>query len=188
MTTPSLHPNRSHSTKPTTISLISSPIPWRQSDPPDLPVRRLSSLLTIWWYKRVGLWCLALAAVLSSAFLVLLVWRGQIAAVWLLAPVILVALGLFYLQRFVFVLADEVFDDGDTLLVRRGNITSRLPLRDIAAVDYSVVFDPPRITLRTAEGKRFVFMPFFHPRMCFFREHPLVAGLRKRIGNRAENR
>jgi hypothetical protein len=128
-------------------------------------------LLTIWWYKRVGLWCLAIAAVLTSAFLVLLVWRGEIAAAWLLAPVILVVLGLVYLQRFVFVLADEVFDDGDALVVRYN-------------VDYSIVFDPPRIAIRSKTGARFVFMPFFHPRMCFFREHPLVAELKHRIAIR----
>jgi hypothetical protein len=141
-------------------------------------------LLTIWWYKRVGLWCLAIAAVLTSALLVLLVGRGQIAAAWLLAPVILVVLGLVYLQRFVFVLADEVLDDGDALVVRRKNQSSRIPLRDIEAVDYSIVFDPPRIAIRTKTGARFFFMPFFHPRMCFFRQHPIVAELKHRIADR----
>ena len=139
-------------------------------------VRRLSSLLTIWWYKSVGLWCLAIAAVLTPAFIVLLVGRGQIAAAWLL--------GLVYLQRFVFVLADEVFDDGDALVVRYNDQTSRIPLRDIEAVDYSIVFDPPRIAIRSKTGARFVFMPFFHPRMCFFPEHPLVAELKHRIAIR----
>jgi hypothetical protein len=150
----------------------------------NLLVRRLSSLLTIWWYKRVGLWCLAIAAVLTSAFLVLLVWRGEVAAAWLLAPLLLVVLALVYLQRFVFVLADEVFDDGDALVVRYNDQTSRIPLRDIEAVDYSLVFDPPRIAIRSKTGARFVFMPFFHPRMCFFRQHPLVAELKHRIANR----
>ena len=147
-------------------------------------MRRLSSLLTIWWYKRVGLWCLALAAVLTSAFLVMLVWRGQVSSAWLPAPVILIALGIFYLQRFVFVLADEVFDDGDALVVCHGAQTSRLPLRDMASVDYSIVFDPPRITLRSKTGTQIVFMPFFHPRMCFCREHPLAAELRERTDTR----
>src|SRR5262245_17378715 len=48
--------------------------------------------------------------------------------------VFVVAVGWYILKRTVFDLADEVFDQGDTLLVRNGNKEDRIALSDIATV------------------------------------------------------
>ncbi len=144
-------------------------------------MKRLSSSLTIWWYKRLGPLLLAAALILTATVLAVLVIRGTVATAWLLAPVALALLVFAYLQWFIFPLADEVFDDGDYLVIRRGTRTERLALRDVTSVTYSLVFDPPRIVLQTSANSPVTFMPYVTAAMCFFRPHPLVATLKARI-------
>jgi hypothetical protein len=143
-------------------------------------MKRLSSTLVIWWYKRIGLWFLGTAAAIALGVMLFLVLRGRLQPFWLLAPFVLTLIGIAYIRRFVLPLADEVFDDGDALVVRRGADSVRIALPDIERIDYSLVFDPPRITLHTRQGESIAFMPYLTPGMCFFREHPLVAELAKR--------
>lgn len=143
-------------------------------------IRRLSSTLVLWWYKRSGLWLLGAAAVLYIGITLFLVIRGRLEPAWLLAPVAITVVGVVYIRRFVLPLADEVFDDRDALVVRRGADSVRIALPDIARIDYSLVLDPPRITVHTRQGESIAFMPYLTPGMCFFREHPLVAELRSR--------
>ena len=140
-------------------------------------MRRISSALVPWWYKPVGLRCLGASAVLTVGIMLFLVFRGRLEPLWILVPAALALLGAAYIRTFVMPLADEVFDDGDVLVVRRGNDTTRHALHDIAKVDYSLVFDPPRIILHTRAGEKIAFMPPINLGMCFFRQHPLVAAL-----------
>ena len=143
-------------------------------------MKRLSSSLTIWWYKRWGLLLIGAAFLVGTAALAISAARGTMASGWLIVPPILAPLVWIYLRRFVLPLADEVFDAGDALLVRRGPQTSHVAFGDITSIDYSLIFDPPRITVRTVAAAEFTFMPYLTPGMCFFREHPVVAELRKR--------
>jgi hypothetical protein len=143
-------------------------------------IRRISSSLVLWWYKRSGLWLLGTAAVLCIGIMLFLVLRGRLEPGWLLAPAAITVIGVVYIRKFVLPLADEVFDEGDALVVRRGADSVRIALPDIERIDYSLVFDPPRITLHTRQGESIAFMPYLTPGMCFFREHPLVAELAKR--------
>jgi hypothetical protein len=147
-------------------------------------MKRISSSLTLWWYKRLGPALLGVGFVLTAVASAVLVARGTITPLWLVAPVLLAIVTFLYLRRFVFPLADEVFDDGDTLLVRHGKRTTRLPLAEIESVHYSLVFDPPRIVLQTVlpDTTRITFMPYLFAGVCFFRPHPLLADLRARIG------
>ncbi len=143
-------------------------------------MKRLSSTLVLWWYKQLGLWFLGSAAAISIGVVLFLIFRGQLKPAWLLVPVALAVIGIAYIRKFVLPLADEVFDDGDALVVRRGADSVRIALPDIERIDYSLVFDPPRITLHTRQGESIAFMPYLTPGMCFFREHPLVAELAQR--------
>lgn len=143
-------------------------------------MRRLSSSLVLRWYKGPGLWLLGAAAVFALLVVVFLVWRGQLAPVWLLVPLLLAAIGAGYIGKFVLPLADEVFDDGEALVVRRGGRSTRIPLREINKVAYSLVFDPPRVVLHTRAAGEIAFMPYLTPGMWLFRVHPLVAELRRR--------
>ena len=147
-------------------------------------MKRLSSSLTVWWYKRCGPVLLGATLLVGAVFLSISVARGTVGLPWLAAPVILALLVWVYLRRWVFPLADEVCDAGHELLVRRGRHTTRLALRDIASVDYSLIFDPPRITMRVAVpggAESVAFMPRLFVGMCFFRRHPLVDNLRGRM-------
>ena len=71
-------------------------------------------------------------------------------------PSVLVLLFLFFVYpRLVLALADEVYDGGDYLLVKRGRLEDRIPLSDIMNVSVSTLVNPPRITLRLAKRSRF---------------------------------
>jgi len=154
-------------------------------------MKRISSSLTLWWYKRLGVVLLATILFLTTGLLAVLAARGSVATSWLLAPVGLAVALCAYLRLFIFPLADEVFDDGDALIVRRGRRTERFPLTKITAVDYSLVFVPPRLIFRTAlqaGEEKIVFMPVLFPGMWIFRPHPLLAELRARIGRETSAR
>lgn len=61
---------------------------------------------------------------------------------------LMVAIGVFVFRFFVWDLADEVFDHGTYLEVRRGKIVDQVAFSNIVnvrAIDYA---NPPRITLR----------------------------------------
>lgn len=146
-------------------------------------MKRLSSFLTIWWYERLGPLLLGAALLITAVALAVFVMRGTVAPAWLLAPVVLALAVFAYLRRIIFPLADEVLDDGNALLVRNGRHTTRLALRDITGIEYSLIFDPPRLFIRatTPSGKmEVVFMPHLFTGMCFLRRHPLVDALRRR--------
>ena len=148
-------------------------------------MKRISSTLILWWYKGIGLWVLGAIALFANSYAFHLVLRGQFSLVWLLALLLLAAGGIAYIRKLVLPLADEVFDDGNTLVVRRGRDSIRIPLADIGTVEYSLVFDPPRVVLHTGTAGKVAFMPYLTPGMCIFREHPLVAELRSRSKNPA---
>lgn len=143
-------------------------------------MKRISSSLVVWWYKRIGLWLLGASALLATGIILFFVLRGLLEPAWLLAPFVLTVAGAAYVRKFVLPLADGVFDDGNALVARRGTESVRIAFPDIKRVDYSLVFDPPRITLQTRQTGPIAFTPCFTPAMCFFRTHPLVAELSKR--------
>ena len=110
-------------------------------------MRRISSRGTF-WYKRVfpAFW---------FGFLVLFIGvpvffnRGGHAPPFpfLVIPLIMMVVGFFIMKRLVFDLVDEVWDDGDTLLVKNRGQEERIALSDIKNVSYSPYVNPPRVTL-----------------------------------------
>jgi hypothetical protein len=70
------------------------------------------------------------------------------------AALIVVVLALLY-PKLIWGLADEVYDGGDYLLVKRGRIEERIALSDIMNVNSSTMVNPPRITLRLARRSKF---------------------------------
>jgi len=53
----------------------------------------------------------------------------------------------FFMKALVFDLADDVFDAGNTLVVRFGKDRRRIPLAEIMNVSYSPLMSPPRVVL-----------------------------------------
>jgi hypothetical protein len=101
----------------------------------------------------------------------------------LIVPIFMAVVGYFVMKKLVFDLADEVFDDGDSLVVRFGSDQQRIPLSQIMNVGYSYMSNPSRITLtlRTPGqcGKEITFSP--PQRFVPFAKSPLVSDLIERI-------
>jgi hypothetical protein len=57
------------------------------------------------------------------------------------------AFGYFIMKKLVFDLADEVYDEGESLLIRNKGKEVRVNLKDIKNVSYTPMMNPPRVTL-----------------------------------------
>lgn len=81
----------------------------------------------------------------------------------LLVPLIMSVFGFVLFKKLLFDLADEVYDCGDFLLVKKGHQEAQIPLSNIKNVSYSVMVNPPRVTLSLREpcslGHEVVFSP-----------------------------
>jgi hypothetical protein len=79
----------------------------------------------------------------------------------LIVPAILIVGGYFLMKRLVFVLADEVWDDGNSLVIKKRGEQERVALSDIKTISYSPLANPPRVTLSflrsTAFGNEITF-------------------------------
>lgn len=94
---------------------------------------------------------------------------------FLLIPALMAVFGYFLMKAF-FYLVDEIWDDGDALLVRNRGMETRIPLNNIINVSNASFTNPPRITLTLREpsvfGKEITFSPqldliHFHSRRLF---------------------
>jgi hypothetical protein len=65
----------------------------------------------------------------------------------LIVPVIMAVFGYFLLKKLVFDLADEVWDDGNALVVKKSGQEERIALTDIKNINYSTMSSPPRVVL-----------------------------------------
>jgi hypothetical protein len=84
----------------------------------------------------------------------------------------------------VFDLLDEVFEDGDALIMRRGQLEDRVALSDIVNVNYDPRATPPRVTLSLRKPSRFGRQVAFcasQPNPLFREPIPDIEDLIKRI-------
>jgi hypothetical protein len=111
-------------------------------------MRRISSKMTF-FYKRIF-------PVFWFGFLILLITiplffggmpDGPTPFPFLIVPLIMFGFGYFVMKKLVFDLVDEVWDDGETLLIKNRGEEERVAFRDIKKVSYSTVINPPRVTL-----------------------------------------
>jgi hypothetical protein len=65
----------------------------------------------------------------------------------LIVPIIMLGIGYALMKKLIFDLADEVWDDGSALLVKKGGQEERIALSDIKNVNYSTMSSPPRVVL-----------------------------------------
>ncbi len=66
---------------------------------------------------------------------------------FLIVPVLMAIFSYPFLKKFMFNLVDEVFDDGDALIVPNGGREARIALADIKNVNYFPYMSPPQVTL-----------------------------------------
>ena len=108
-------------------------------------MRRISSGWTF-FYKRVF-------PIIWFGFLVVFVGIGVVKGqgpVLVFVPIAMIGFGYFLMQKLVFDLVDEVWDDGDALVAKNGGQEQRVALSDIKNVNYSPFVNPPQ----GAEGRR----------------------------------
>ncbi len=109
--------------------------------------------------------------------------KGELHAQFLLVPVIMAIFGYFIMKKLVFDLVDEVWDAGDTLIIKNKNQEERIPLSEIMNVSYSPFMNPPRVTLTLRRPGRFGKEITFSPpiRILPFSKNPIVDELINRI-------
>jgi hypothetical protein len=112
-------------------------------------MRRISSQWTF-FYKRVFpvFWCGMIVLIMAVPLFAAAHSGTYLQLIPFLAvPIFMLLFGLFFMKHFVFDLVDEVWEDGDTLLVRNKGQEERINLADIKNVSCSPFNSPPRITL-----------------------------------------
>ncbi len=104
----------------------------------------------------------------------------------LIVPVAMAVVGYVLFRRLLFDLVDEVWDDGDTLIVKNAGVEERVPLKSIINIGYSLLTNPERVTLTLRDagpfGKEITFMPL--PRPFSFRwpsRNPIIDELIERV-------
>ncbi len=109
--------------------------------------------------------------------------EGAISTGFFVMLIFMAILGYFVMKKLVFDLADEVLDEGDSLVVRFGNDQERIPLSQIMNVSYSYMSNPARVTLTLRTPGRFGKEITFSPPQRFlpFAKSPIVADLIDRI-------
>ncbi len=154
-------------------------------------MRRLSSSSTF-FYKRVFpiLWFGFLLI-----FFAIQLWATQHAGVvvqppefvpFLLMPLLMAGVGFFIFRKLIRDLVDEVWLDGDWLVVKDRDEQRRVALSDVMNVNATTLTNPRRITvmLRTdsRHGRSFSFMPA-SPRgfLSAFKPDPIALELIERV-------
>ena len=106
------------------------------------------------WFGIVGV--IFFSAIFAGAY--------RKAPVLLIGPVFMGLLGYFLMKNLIFDLVDEVYDEGDFLLVKKGREEERVAFSNIMNVSASTLTNPPRISLRLVApgkfGQEIVFSPY----------------------------
>lgn len=103
----------------------------------------------------------------------------------LVVPCLMAIFGFVIFKKLLWELADEVYDDGDYLLVRNNGQEEMLRLSDIMNVSATTNMNPPRITLRLIESGKFGAEVSFFPTTAFtlnpFAKNPVAEDLIVRV-------
>ncbi|WP_308367665.1 MULTISPECIES: hypothetical protein [unclassified Microbulbifer] len=103
-------------------------------------------------------------------------------------PIIMAIFGVVLFKDLVWDLADEVFDEGDSLLFRKGGKEQRVYLNEVINVSYVKMSSPEKIVIQVrsngAIGKELAFNPPI--RLNPFSKNPIAEELIDRV-DRARN-
>jgi len=151
---------------------------------------KISSRFT-YWNKRLFplLWFGFLAVFVLTTIL-----AGAVAkdAMFLIIPCVMAVFGYFIMKTLVWDLVDEVYDDGDYLLVKNRGNEVRIGLANIMNVSATTFVNPPRIVLRLREPSKFGSEIAFSPASRFslnpFAKNPVAEDLIIRVDRARANR
>lgn len=103
--------------------------------------------------------------------------------IFLAAPIFMAAFGYFLFKKMLWDLADEVYDEGDSLLFRKDGKEQRVKLNEIVNISHAPMSSPERIVLQVrhegAIGKELAFNPPM--RFNFFSKNPIITDLIERV-------
>jgi hypothetical protein len=104
-----------------------------------------------------------------GVFLIVALSAGALteAAPVLVLPIAMAAFGFAMMKKLVWDLADEVYDAGEYLLVKNGDVEERIPLAGIMNISATTFVNPPRITLRLVAAGRLGNEIAYSPAMQF---------------------
>jgi hypothetical protein len=111
-------------------------------------------------------------------------WNGaQVPVPLFIVPIGLTVFGYVILKLLVFDLVDEVWDEGEALLIRNSGEEERIPLTNIINVSDATFTNPARITLTLRHPCRFGKDVTFSPstRLTPFTRHPIATELIDRV-------
>ena len=154
-------------------------------------MRRLSSSSTF-FYKRIfpvlwfGFLLVFLAIALWGTLYPQASARPQPVVSFLLMPLLMAGIGFLVFRKLIFDLVDEVWLDGDWLVVKNRDEQRRVALSDVMNVNATTMTNPRRITVMlrtdTRYGRSFSFMPA-SPRgfLSAFKPDPIATDLIERV-------
>ena len=107
---------------------------------------------------------------------------------FLLLPLGMAAVGFIIMKIFVWDLVDEVWDDGDSLVVKNKGREARIDLRNIININHTTFTNPPSVSLTLRAPCEFGRIVKFSPprRFLGFSEHPVVTELVQRIDHKRQ--
>lgn len=135
------------------------------------------------FHKRVMPWVLLLVLVAGVLVTLAATRRNPVLLPVTLVPILIGAIVFFVMRKLVFDLVDQVWDAGHDLIVKNDGQTERIAFANIMNVSYTVVVNPPRVTLHLRLPCRFGHEVSFIPLLRFtpFSRHPLIDDLIQRI-------
>lgn len=147
-------------------------------------MKRISSRSTF-FYKRIFplLWFGFIVIIASMS-----IWAGHrsrhpLPLAFLLPPAVMAVLGYVLFRHLIFDLVDEVWDEGDALMVRNAGQEERIRLDNIINVGFSMMTNPERVTLTLRApgilGKEVTFNP--PRRFLKLTRSPIVGELIERV-------
>jgi hypothetical protein len=148
-------------------------------------MKRISSEMTL-IHKGSAILCIGLFALSGVGPVIDVVSGANESPILTLLGICLIWLTTYLLLRaFVFDVADEVWDDGEYLVVTWGRVSERIAMSDIAEVSEPLFFRPRRVTLRFEKrgnfGREITFVPAGDFTLSPFRRSAAGEDLRKRV-------
>lgn len=147
-------------------------------------MRRISSAWTF-FYKRVFpvIWFGGLALFLGISLFVVPQSSQTATLPFLIMPIVMMGFGYFLMKKLIFDMVDEVWEDGDALVIKNRDQSERIALADVKNINYTVLTSPPRVALSlrrlTIFGDRIVFCA--PVRFIPFATSPIIDELTDRI-------
>ncbi|MCT8127414.1 hypothetical protein H1D31_15500 [Alishewanella sp. BS5-314] len=102
---------------------------------------------------------------------------------FMVVPVFMAVFGFVFFKKLLWDLADEVYDEGDSLLFRKGGKEQRVYLKEIINISHTQMQSPEKVVIQLRSegtiGKELAFNPPM--RFNLFSKNPMVNELIERV-------